>query len=138
MQALNKQTSEEKFEESILHSCCKGLLDRYPIHNTSSVNVDINSVPLFCLPLGANLECRRTGSTNSDMNKSTFVLTQQNRDKLYGSAIRSESNTGCLDLFDAFYFQYFRNLCITEYWISEQKTLKNRWCNDNKIPLYFK
>ena len=42
---------------------------------------------LFCQPLGANLECWRTGADNTKMNKSTFVLTLQTRDKLYGSAI---------------------------------------------------
>ena len=59
------------------------LLDRFPVTNRPNYPLD-PSVPLFCLPLGANIECWRTGSTNTNITKSTFVLNEQ---RVYGSSI---------------------------------------------------
>ena len=63
-----------------------GLLDRFPA--TDSPNYPLNpQVARFCLPLGANIECWRSGSTNNNITKSTFVLNVLNAGKVYGSSI---------------------------------------------------
>lgn len=41
-----------------------------------------DTVALFCLPLGANMECWRAGTSNTDISKSTFVLTLGNAAKV--------------------------------------------------------
>ena len=64
-----------------------------------------DTTSLFCLPLGANMECWREGAANTDISKSTFVLTLGNAGKVYGSAI-------------SFYEEYDESL-LTE----EQRTL---------------
>ena len=59
------------------------LLDRFPMRDSPRYPLS-PVVPLFCLPLGATLECWRTGATNTNMTKSTFVLKES---KVYGSSI---------------------------------------------------
>ena len=61
------------------------LLDRFPVAN--SPNYPLPQVARFCLPLGANIECWRDGSTNTNITKSTFVLNVLNPGKVYGSSI---------------------------------------------------
>jgi len=61
------------------------VLHRYPQHNNPSFPLEDN-ISLFCLPMGATLECWpadiiRTTTT------STFVLTLQNYQRVYGSVI---------------------------------------------------
>jgi len=63
-----------------------GLLDRYPMTNNPTFTLDDN-VALFCLPMGANMECWPLNTTSSTTTKSTFVLTLQTGEKVYGSAI---------------------------------------------------
>jgi pentatricopeptide repeat protein len=63
-----------------------GLLDRYPMTNNPTFTLD-DTVALFCLPMGANLECWPLNTTSTTTTKSTFVLTLQNTEKVYGSAI---------------------------------------------------
>lgn len=46
-----------------------------------------DTTSMFCLPLGANIECWREEAANTDINKSTFVLTFGTTGKVYGSAI---------------------------------------------------
>ena len=62
------------------------LLDRFPLINNPDFPF-VDQTAMFCLPLGANLECWRTGATNNNINKSRFVLTLENAGKVYGSAI---------------------------------------------------
>ena len=61
------------------------LLDRFPMTDSPTFPLD-PVVALFCLPLGATMECWRTGAANTNMTKSTFVL-NQNTGKVYGSSI---------------------------------------------------
>ena len=81
-----------------------GLLDRYPLTNNETFTLE-DTVALFCLPLGAKMECWRAGTTNTNMNKSTFVLTLGNAGKMYGSSIS--------------FFEEYDETLLTE----EQKTL---------------
>ena len=60
-----------------------------------------DTTSMFCLPLGANIECWREGAANTDINKSTFVLTFGTTGKVYGSAI-------------SFYEEYDENLLTEE------------------------
>lgn len=62
------------------------LLSRFPLKNNPSYALEEN-VALFCLPMGATLECWPANSSRSLSVQSTFVLTLANRTKVYGSAI---------------------------------------------------
>lgn len=62
------------------------LLDRFPTADSPSYPLN-PVVALFCLPLGATMECWRTGATNTNITKSTFVLNVHNAGKVYGSSI---------------------------------------------------
>ena len=66
------------------------LLDRFPITSaSSSFSLDTDTVPPFCLPLGASIEVWPTSAANTTT-QSTFVLTQQSDgvvSRLYGSAL---------------------------------------------------
>ena len=62
------------------------LLDRFPLANNPTFTLD-DTVALFCLPMGATLECWPAHSNRTSTVHSTFVLTLQNAEKVYGSAI---------------------------------------------------
>ena len=42
---------------------------------------------LFCMPMGATLECWPSSTSRPAAAKSTFVLTLASREKVYGTAI---------------------------------------------------
>lgn len=52
----------------------KGILARYPHQDRSNFQFP-TSVPLFCLPMGATIECWPTNAKQPEPVFSTFVLT---------------------------------------------------------------
>ncbi|XP_030620534.1 C-myc promoter-binding protein-like [Chanos chanos] len=64
-----------------------GLLSRYPEEDYESFPLP-ESVPLFCLPMGATIECWHPHTKYSLPVFSTFVLTGASGEKVYGAAIQ--------------------------------------------------
>uniref|UniRef100_A0A673M4A2 DENN/MADD domain containing 4A n=1 Tax=Sinocyclocheilus rhinocerous TaxID=307959 RepID=A0A673M4A2_9TELE len=64
-----------------------GLLSRYPEEDYDSFPLP-ESVPLFCLPTGASIECWPSHTKYSLPVFSTFVLTGASGEKVYGAAIQ--------------------------------------------------
>ncbi|KAJ8417230.1 hypothetical protein AAFF_G00284570 [Aldrovandia affinis] len=64
-----------------------GLLCRHPEEDYESFPLP-ESVPLFCLPMGATIECWPSQTKYSLPVFSTFVLTGSSGEKVYGSAIQ--------------------------------------------------
>nr|XP_033491455.1 C-myc promoter-binding protein-like [Epinephelus lanceolatus] len=64
-----------------------GLLCRYPEEDYESFPLP-ESVPMFCLPMGATVECWPAHTKHSLPVFSTFVLTGASGEKVYGAAIQ--------------------------------------------------
>ncbi|XP_068569583.1 DENN domain-containing protein 4C isoform X2 [Cebidichthys violaceus] len=64
-----------------------GLIFRYPEEDYESFPLS-ESVPLFCLPMGAKIECWAPNTPDPVPVFSTFVLTISSGEKVYGSAIQ--------------------------------------------------
>ncbi|XP_063304832.1 C-myc promoter-binding protein isoform X3 [Pelobates fuscus] len=64
-----------------------GLICRYPEEDYESFPLP-ESVPLFCLPMGATIECWPSKSNYPLPVFSTFVLTGASAEKVYGAAIQ--------------------------------------------------
>ncbi|XP_075968395.1 DENN domain-containing protein 4C isoform X4 [Anarhichas minor] len=64
-----------------------GLIFRYPEEDYESFPLS-ESVPLFCLPMGAKIECWAPNTPDPMPIFSTFVLTISSGEKVYGSAIQ--------------------------------------------------
>ncbi|XP_075892596.1 C-myc promoter-binding protein-like isoform X3 [Nelusetta ayraudi] len=64
-----------------------GLFSRYPEEDYESFPLP-ESVPLFCLPMGATIECWPADTKYSLPVFSTFVLTGASGEKVYGAAIQ--------------------------------------------------
>ncbi|XP_053907115.1 DENN domain-containing protein 4B [Cuculus canorus] len=64
-----------------------GLLDRYPEQDSESFPLP-ESVPVFCLPMGATIESWPADTKYPLPVFSTFVLTGASGDKVYGAAIQ--------------------------------------------------
>ncbi|XP_069480351.1 C-myc promoter-binding protein isoform X3 [Ambystoma mexicanum] len=64
-----------------------GLICRYPEEEYESFPLP-ESVPLFCLPMGATIECWPSNSKYPLPVFSTFVLTGASAEKVYGAAIQ--------------------------------------------------
>ncbi|XP_037623475.1 C-myc promoter-binding protein isoform X1 [Sebastes umbrosus] len=64
-----------------------GLLCRYPKEDYESFPLP-ESVPMFCLPMGATVECWPAHTKHSLPVFSTFVLTGASGEKVYGAAIQ--------------------------------------------------
>uniref|UniRef100_A0A668AGQ0 DENN domain containing 4A n=1 Tax=Myripristis murdjan TaxID=586833 RepID=A0A668AGQ0_9TELE len=64
-----------------------GLFSRYPEEDYESFPLP-ESVPLFCLPMGATIECWPAQTKYSLPVFSTFVLTGASGEKVYGAAIQ--------------------------------------------------
>ncbi|NXH50858.1 DEN4C protein, partial [Dicaeum eximium] len=102
-----------------------GLLFRYPQENYESFPLS-DSVPLFCLPMGATIECWDPQTKYPLPVFSTFVLTCSSAEKVYGAAIQ-------------FYEPYPREL-LTEKQQSqlgllttvERKVITSKSINSNK------
>ncbi|KAF1759897.1 hypothetical protein GCK72_016364 [Caenorhabditis remanei] len=66
------------------------VLDYFPRSDHSDVMEDFKlaqNVAMFCLPMGALIECWPTKCAPPDRSFSTFVLTDENGTKFYGSAV---------------------------------------------------
>uniref|UniRef100_A0A8C3NR58 DENN domain containing 4C n=1 Tax=Cyanoderma ruficeps TaxID=181631 RepID=A0A8C3NR58_9PASS len=102
-----------------------GLIFRYPQENYESFPLS-DSVPLFCLPMGATIECWDPQTKYPLPVFSTFVLTCSSAEKVYGAAIQ-------------FYEPYPREL-LTEKQQSqlgllttvERKVIASKSINSNK------
>ncbi|XP_061131161.1 DENN domain-containing protein 4C isoform X2 [Syngnathus typhle] len=64
-----------------------GLIFRYPEEDYESLPLS-ESVPLFCLPMGAKIECWAPNTRDPLPVFSTFVLTSGSGEKVYGSAVQ--------------------------------------------------
>ncbi|XP_048825979.1 DENN domain-containing protein 4C-like [Brienomyrus brachyistius] len=64
-----------------------GLIFRYPKEDHQSFPLS-ESVPLFCLPMGARIECWAPNIRNPKPVFSTFVLTVSSGEKVYGAAVQ--------------------------------------------------
>ncbi|XP_042079051.1 DENN domain-containing protein 4C isoform X2 [Haplochromis burtoni] len=102
-----------------------GLIFRYPEEDYESFPLS-ESVPLFCLPMGANIECWAPNTRDPLPVFSTFVLTVSSGEKVYGSAIQ-------------FYEPYPADLLSEKQKIQlgllttvEKKMIPNRPVNTNK------
>ncbi|XP_019951066.2 DENN domain-containing protein 4C isoform X3 [Paralichthys olivaceus] len=102
-----------------------GLIFRYPEEDYESFPLS-ESVPLFCLPMGANIECWAPNTRDPLPVFSTFVLTISSGEKVYGSAIQ-------------FYEPYSVDLLSEKQKIQlgllttvEKKMIPNRPVNTNK------
>ncbi|RWS17201.1 DENN domain-containing protein 4C-like protein, partial [Dinothrombium tinctorium] len=72
------------------------ILDRFPLDDYDCYSLPV-SVPLFCIPMGATIECWPKSCPQPRPLFSTFVLTSDNASKVYGAAVTfyerySESN----------------------------------------------
>ncbi|GAB6018992.1 hypothetical protein CHUAL_000627 [Chamberlinius hualienensis] len=64
-----------------------GLLGRFPLKDYESFPLP-DSVPLFCLPMGANIECWPVTAKSPDPVYSSFVLTVSDAvEKVYGASV---------------------------------------------------
>ncbi|XP_013789446.1 DENN domain-containing protein 4C-like [Limulus polyphemus] len=62
------------------------ILGRYPLDNYENFHLPV-SVPLFCLPMGATIECWPKVAQRPHPVFSTFVLTSDTAEKVYGAAV---------------------------------------------------
>ncbi|GFX11056.1 c-myc promoter-binding protein [Trichonephila clavipes] len=63
-----------------------GILGRFPLDDYETFHLP-PSVPLFCLPMGANIECWPQKAQQPKPVFSTFVLTSYSAEKVYGAAV---------------------------------------------------
>ncbi|XP_029609544.1 DENN domain-containing protein 4C isoform X1 [Salmo trutta] len=102
-----------------------GLIFRYPEDDYESFPLS-ESVPLFCLPMGAKIECWAPNTRYPLPVFSTFVLTNSSGEKMYGAAIQ-------------FYEAYPIDLLSEKQKVQlgllttvEKKMIPNRTVNTNK------
>ncbi|XP_032378333.1 C-myc promoter-binding protein isoform X1 [Etheostoma spectabile] len=81
-----------------------GLFSRYPEEDYESFPLP-ESVPLFCLPMGATIECWPANTKYSLPVFSTFVLTGASGEKVYGAAIQ--------------FYEPFPQECLTDQQFSQ-------------------
>uniref|UniRef100_A0A665WXP3 DENN domain containing 4A n=1 Tax=Echeneis naucrates TaxID=173247 RepID=A0A665WXP3_ECHNA len=81
-----------------------GLFSRYPEEDYESFPLP-ESVPLFCLPMGATIECWPANTKYSLPVFSTFVLTGASGEKVYGAAIQ--------------FYEPFPQECLTDQQLSQ-------------------
>ncbi|XP_047198647.1 C-myc promoter-binding protein-like isoform X3 [Hippoglossus stenolepis] len=81
-----------------------GLFSRYPEEDYESFPLP-ESVPLFCLPMGATIECWPANTKYSLPVFSTFVLTGSSGEKVYGAAIQ--------------FYEPFPQECLTDQQLSQ-------------------
>uniref|UniRef100_A0A5S6R4X7 UDENN domain-containing protein n=1 Tax=Trichuris muris TaxID=70415 RepID=A0A5S6R4X7_TRIMR len=63
-----------------------GLLDRFPLNDIAEYPLPVN-VPIFCLPMGAVIECWPAKCQQPAQQFITFVLTNHDGQKLYGASV---------------------------------------------------
>ncbi|XP_045887919.1 C-myc promoter-binding protein-like isoform X2 [Micropterus dolomieu] len=81
-----------------------GLFSRYPEEDYESFPLP-ESVPLFCLPMGATIECWPANTKYSLPVFSTFVLTGASGEKVYGAAIQ--------------FYETYPQECLTDQQLSQ-------------------
>nr|XP_043885939.1 C-myc promoter-binding protein-like isoform X2 [Solea senegalensis] len=81
-----------------------GLFSRYPEEDYESFPLP-ESVPLFCLPMGATIECWPENTKYSLPVFSTFVLTGASGEKVYGAAIQ--------------FYEAYPQECLTDQQLSQ-------------------
>ncbi|XP_018574425.1 DENN domain-containing protein 4C isoform X2 [Anoplophora glabripennis] len=116
------------------------VLSRYPMVDLPNFPFP-NSVPLFCLPMGATLELWPVEATQPKPVFSTFVLTVSDaKHKVYGSAVTfyekfsadylTEEQKGLLEYSDdsKFALNVNKSICILSHWpFSEDFEMWLRW-----------
>ncbi|KAL0970341.1 hypothetical protein UPYG_G00240660 [Umbra pygmaea] len=102
-----------------------GLIFRYPEEDYESFPLS-ESVPLFCLPMGAKIECWAPNTRNPLPVFSTFVLTNSSGEKVYGAAIQFYEPYVTNDLTEKQKMQL--GLLTTV----DKKVIPNRTVNTNK------
>lgn len=68
-----------------------GLLGRYPAEDNENFSLPA-TVPLFCLPLGATIECWSKNTKHPLPSFSSFVLTTETSEKMYGAVVSFYEN----------------------------------------------
>ncbi|XP_039272461.2 C-myc promoter-binding protein-like [Styela clava] len=68
-----------------------GLLGRYPAEDNESFVLPA-TVPLFCLPMGATIECWSKKTKHPLPSFSSFVLTTEKSEKIYGAVVSFYEN----------------------------------------------
>uniref|UniRef100_A0A3B3V644 DENN domain containing 4A n=1 Tax=Poecilia latipinna TaxID=48699 RepID=A0A3B3V644_9TELE len=91
-----------------------GLFSRYPEEDYESFPLP-ESVPLFCLPMGATIESWPANTKYSLPVFSTFVLTGASGEKVYGAAIQ--------------FYEPYPQECLTDTQLSQLGLLSPEQCN---------
>uniref|UniRef100_A0A6Q2X3E8 DENN domain containing 4A n=1 Tax=Esox lucius TaxID=8010 RepID=A0A6Q2X3E8_ESOLU len=94
-----------------------GLFSRYPMEDYESFPLP-ESVPLFCLPMGASIEAWPAHTKYSLPVFSTFVLTGSSGEKVYGAAIQ--------------FYEPYSQECLTDLQRSQLGLLDHRSVHANK------
>uniref|UniRef100_A0A8D3CS28 DENN domain containing 4A n=1 Tax=Scophthalmus maximus TaxID=52904 RepID=A0A8D3CS28_SCOMX len=94
-----------------------GLFSRYPEEDYESFPLP-ESVPLFCLPMGATIECWPANTKYSLPVFSTFVLTGASGEKVYGAAIQ--------------FYEPYPQECLTDQQLSHTNSTTTRLVYTNK------
>ncbi|XP_067665838.1 C-myc promoter-binding protein-like isoform X2 [Haliotis asinina] len=63
-----------------------GIIDRYPMDDQDTYQLP-DQVPMFCLPMGATIECWPANAQHPLPVFSTFILTIPNGEKVFGAAV---------------------------------------------------
>ncbi|XP_035991836.1 C-myc promoter-binding protein isoform X4 [Fundulus heteroclitus] len=93
-----------------------GLFSRYPEEDYESFPLP-ESVPLFCLPMGATIECWPANTKYALPVFSTFVLTGASGEKVYGAAIQ--------------FYEPYPQECLTDQQLSQLGLLSPEQCNSS-------
>lgn len=103
------------------------VLDRFPQEDYSSFALP-EQIPLFCLPMGATVECWPSKALKPWPTFSTFVLTLGSAEKVYGASITfyercpDSSLSACqmkklnYDLSDAKVVYANKSICVLSHW----------------------
>ncbi|KAK2860551.1 hypothetical protein Q7C36_004717 [Tachysurus vachellii] len=102
-----------------------GLIFRYPEEDYESFPLS-ESVPLFCLPMGANIECWAPNTEYPLPVFSTFVLTNSSGEKVYGAAIQF------YELYQSDNLTEKQKIQLGLLTAVEKKPIPNRTVNTNK------
>ncbi|KAI5609538.1 DENN domain-containing protein 4C isoform X2 [Silurus asotus] len=102
-----------------------GLIFRYPEEDYESVPLS-ESVPLFCLPMGAKIESWAPSTHNPLPVFSTFVLTNSSGEKVYGAAIQF------YELYPADNLTEKQKIQLGLLTTVDKKLIPNRTVNTNK------
>lgn len=101
------------------------LIFRYPEDDYESFPLS-ESVPLFCLPMGAKLECWAPNTCYPSPVFSTFVLTNSSGEKVYGAAIQF------YELYPADNLTEKQKIQLGLLTTVDKKPIPNRTVNTNK------